>query len=325
MLKMKKTFLYLLAAISLVHVSSYASNTWMLDDEQNWDLIATDEQKKFVENMTFAQKLVNDGNTKDAKSEFAAIKKNFSELSGKDFDLFVKSEILLSNRKLVKSARSFEKLLTKYSESILRDMAIKREYEIGINFLNGRKKVVLGFIAIKGNTEGISILEKMIDHAGVDSPIAIESSVAIAKNYEKRKKFDEAYLKWYEIYSLVKSNSILKRDALYEMAKAKHASYNKNPESKKPFYDSTTLRAAKSYYEMLKSYYPEYADEIGVDDTLKVIIEQLAYKELSIGLYYQKMGNIQSANLYFDMVISNWPDSKSAEIAQNMLKENTES
>jgi outer membrane protein assembly factor BamD (BamD/ComL family) len=118
---------------------------------------------------------------------------------------------------------------------------------------------------------------------------------------------------------------VLRRDALLGMAKAKYSIYNKNPESRKPFYDASCLRSARSYYQMLKSYYPDYAQETGVDETLDVIAEQLAYKELSVGLYYHKMGNIQSANLYFDMVISNWPKSKSAEIAQNKLNKNTES
>ena len=102
----------------------------------------------------------------------------------------------------------------------------------------------------------------------------------------------------------------------------KFAVYNKNPESKKAFYDSSCLQTAQTYFEMFESSYPEYAKEIGVSETLNVIKEELAYKELSIGLFYQRTGYKQSANLYFDMVINNWPESKSAETARNMLKKN---
>ena len=325
MLKYKKLFIYLFAAFSLIQTSAFATNTWLLQDDQNWDLVANEAQKKFLTNIVAAQNLANEGKTKKATKEFAAIKKNFPDFADKALNLFVKAELQLSKMKLTDAARSYDKLLTKYKDSILRDLAIKRQYEIGMTFLDGRKKVVLGFIRIKGDTEGISILEKMIDHAGFDSKISIDASVAIAENYEKRKKFDEAYLKWYEIYSLAKSDSIIKRDALLGMAKAKYSVYNKNPESRKPFYDASCLRSARSYYEMLKRYYSDYAEEIGVDETLNAIKEQLAYKELSIGLYYEKMGNIQAANLYFDMVMSNWPESKSAEIAQNKLNSKTKS
>ena len=269
--------------------------------------------------------MVDDGKTKAARKEFKHIKENHSEFSGPDLDLFIKAELLLSQKKLTESARNYDKLLTKYSESLLSNKAVNREYEIGMTFLDGRKKIVLGLIPISGYEEGISILEKMIDHAGIDEQISIDASVAIAKNYEKREKFNEAYLKWWEIYSLVKKDDIINRDALLGMAKAEFSIYNRNPESKKPFYDASCLLTAKTYFEMLKSNYPEYAQEIGVSETLNVISEELAHKELSIGLYYQRTGNKQSANLYFDMVISNWPKSRSAETAQNMLDKNNES
>ncbi len=325
MLKNKKILICLLAACSLINVSASASNTWLLNEDQNWDLIATDEQKEFIGELAEVQNLVNDGKTKKAQKQFASIKKKFPDFRGKELNLFIKAELLLSKMKLAEAARKYDKLLSKYPESILKNMSIKREYEIGTAFLNGSKNVVLGFLPLKGESEGIGILEKMTDHAGFDSAIGVDASVKIAKNYEKRKKYNEAYFKWYEIYSLRKTDSVLKRDALYAMAQAKQALYNANPESRKPFYDASCLRSAKSYYEMLKAYYTDFAQEKGVDEILNVITEQLAYKELSVGLYYEKVGNIQSANLYYDMVINNWPKSKSAEIAQNKLNQNTKS
>jgi tetratricopeptide (TPR) repeat protein len=325
MLKCKKILINLTIAIFLASISSLQAKTWRLEENQSWDLIATNNKEKFLTEISDAQKMVDDCKTKAARKEFKDIKENHSEFSGPDLDLFIKAELLLSQKKLTESARNYDKLLTKYSESLLSNKAVNREYEIGMTFLDGRKKIVLGLIPIAGYEEGISILEKMIDHAGIDKQISIDASVAIAKNYEKREKFNEAYLKWWEIYSLVKKDDIINRDALLGMAKAEFAIYNRNPESKKPFYDGSCLLTAKTYFEMLKSNYPEYAQEIGVSETLNVISEELAHKELSIGLYYQRTGNKQSANLYFDMVISDWPKSRSAETAQNMLDKNNES
>ena len=325
MQKYKKTLVYILAAYSLFSIPAYASNTWHLEEDQNWDLIASDSQKNFFTKIEEAQVLVNKGKAKKAKKQFEAIKEDFPEFLGKELNLFIKAELLLSKMNLSGAARKYDKLLSKYPDSVFKDKSVKRQYEIGMTYLNGRKKVFIGIIKLNAVGEGIGILEKMIDHAGFDSPLGIDASVEIAGNYEKREKFDEAYLKWYEIYSLSKADSVIKRDALFGMAKTKQGVYNKNPEARKPFYDASCLRSAKSYYEMLKTYYPEYANEVGVEQTLNIITEQLAYKELSIGLYYQKVGNIQSANLYYDMVISNWPKSKSAQIAQNKLNENTKS
>ena len=306
-----------------------SENTWRLEDDQNWDVVATDNTQKndFLKKITEIQDLIDKASrephgrtsrVKTAKNDFDKLKENFPDFVGADLDLFINAEMLLAKHKFSKAAKNYDKLIKNYTDSILSDLAIKRLFDIGKAYLDGQKQVVLGIFKISGNSEGIRILEKVTDYAGYDSKMGIEASVAIAKNYEKNKKFNEAYLKWWEIYSLGKKD-IIDRDALLGMAKAKYDIYNNNPEAKKPFYDSSCLKSAKSYYLMLKSYYPEYAKQINVDETLNVITEQLAYKELSTGLYYQDKGYQQSANLYFDMVISNWPESKSAEIARNML------
>jgi len=164
-------------------------------------------------------------------------------------------------------------------------------------------------------------MEKITERAGIDSPIGFKAALAAAKNYEKRKLFNEAYTKWRQI-SLQWQTTQLGKEALLSMAKCKHAEYNKHPENKRTFYDSANLSTAKTHYLKFKSQYPKDAQEIGVDETVKQIDEQLAQKQLSIASYYQKTGHIQSANLYFDMVIKDWPGTKAAESAKQARTKN---
>ena len=322
MLKYQKILINLVILISLLPLSCSQDKMSNPEANQNWDSLSNETKQMFLTKISDAQEIVDKGKSKAAKREYTAIKKGFSDFLGPDIDLFIEAEIFLANRSFSDAARKYDNMLTNYRSSILADKAINREYEIGMSFLKGRKKIVIGFIPISGYDEGIEILEKMIDHAGINKQISIDASIAIAKNYEKREKFNEAYLKWWEIYSLVKKNETVNRDALLEMAKMKFAVYNKNPEPKQAYYDASCLQTAQTYYEMFKTSYPEYAEEIGVNETLNVIKEELAHKELTIGLFYQRTGFIQSANLYFDMVINNWPETKSAETARNMLKKN---
>jgi tetratricopeptide (TPR) repeat protein len=322
MLKYKIIFAVLMFAIIPSAFSFSQEKTWRLEENQNWDVVQIDSRTKFLSDISDAQKTVDEDKTKAARKEFAVIKANYSDFSGPDLDLFIKAELLLSQKKLSKAARSYDNMLVKYPESTLSDLAIIRESRIGMAFLNGRKKMALGFVPISGSEEGIGILEKMIDHAGYVKQISVDASIAIAKNYEKRKKFNDAYLKWYEIYSLANKNDTINKDALLGMAKAKLAVYDRNKVSRRPFYDASCLRTAKTYFEMFQSSYPQEAENLNIGETLNTITEQLAQKELNTGLYYQRTGNKESANLYFDMVISDWPKSKSAEIASIMLNKN---
>ena len=321
MLKYKKQLIELLILGVLSGLSTIYANTWQLEDNQNWDLVATDNQSKFLKAIAETQKIVDENQTKTAKKYFEKIKEDFTDFSGPDLDLFIKAELFLSDKKLTTAARTFDKLLKKYPESKLRDISIDRMFEIGKIYLGGKKKVLLSFIQISGYAEGIRILEKVTDYAGIDSQIGTDAAVAVAQNYEKREKFHEAYLKWWEISSQWQTGPI-GRDALLGMAKAKHAIYNKNPEQKRSYYDASCLRSARSYYERFKLLFPEDAKAIDVDGTIDEINEQLAYKEFVTAQYYQQTGSRQSANLYYDMVTTNWPETKGAQKAKEILTEN---
>lgn len=281
---------------------------------------SAESEDKFLAAVAEAKKFVETGPPSAAREAYDAIKTDFPETAGPDFDIFVKAEIYYCKNRFAKAVRNYNKMLTEFPKSRLTDAALDREFAVATAYLAGRKKTLLGFIKIKGYAEGIKIMEKIAERVGLDTQMGIDASVAVAQNYEQRKKFNEAFLKWWEI-SLEWEIGPVGRDALLGMARNKHAVYNKPPEHKRPFYDASCLNSAKSYYGRFKLLYPKEAKEIGVDEILTEIDEQLAYKQLSIGRYYQRTGHIQSANLYFDMVVNEWPGSKAAQQAKELLSE----
>ncbi len=307
----------ILVALSAVFSIAWAG-TWRLEEGGDWKQVSQQGQDKFQMAVAEGKKLVNTGQTKAARKAFEQLKQDFPEIAGPDLDRYIKAELLLSRRKLTKAARNYDKLLTDFPQTRLREAALERMFAIGTAYLGGQKKKFFGFIKISGYAEGIRIMEKVTDRAGIDSTMGVEAAIAVARNYEKREKLQEAYLKWWEI-SLEWQTGIIGRDALLGMAQAKHAIYNKPPENKRPFYDASSLRSARSYYERFRLLYPEDAKTIGVEKILNEIVEQLAHKEYVTGQYYQKTGNIQSANLYYNMVVSNWPESTAAKGANSML------
>jgi outer membrane protein assembly factor BamD (BamD/ComL family) len=94
------------------------------------------------------------------------------------------------------------------------------------------------------------------------------------------------------------------------MARTKYAAY------RGPEYDGSSLISAKSYYENFRLRYPEEAGRIKTDEILSRIDEQLAEKQLRIAKYYDKLGSIEPANMYYQMVVDNWPQSRAAESAR---------
>ena len=159
-------------------------------------------------------------------------------------------------------------------------------------------------------------MEKITDSAGIQSPLGLRASLAIARNYHERQMYNEEYLKWWEISLQYKTGQIAK-NALIGMAASKHAIYNRHPEEKRPFYDPANLATAKTYYlKFAATYSPEDVEKRGINALINQINEQLAEKQLTTARYYHRTGHIQSANLYYDMVIQDYPQTKAAEAAK---------
>ncbi|MBA7481862.1 Cell division coordinator CpoB [subsurface metagenome] len=314
MLEYKMRFVVVLAVVSLLSaLPVVGGETWRLEQGRDWKAVSDEGRDKYLLAVAQIKKLVVTGQAEQAGEAFDKLKKDFPEISGPDLDAFIEGELLFCKGKFTRAVRAYDKFLRKYPESELYEAALDREFAIATAFLAGQRIRVLGIFKMKGYASGVKTMERISDRAG-DAPIAKKAAVAVAKSYEKRRKFNEAYYKWSEISSRWPTGT-LGRDALLGMARCKHAEYQG------PKYDVSNLVSAKSYYENFRLRYSEDAVKIGVDGRLEQINEQLAYKRFSIGRYYQKTGNEESANLYYRMVIRDWPDSKATEMAKEKINQ----
>jgi outer membrane protein assembly factor BamD (BamD/ComL family) len=310
MLKWQVRFLavFVLILTAFQIAGAAGAETWRLEKGKDWKAVTGQGNDKYFSDVAEIKRLVNMGKASDAEKKLAQLKKDFPEIAGRDLDAFMKGEMLFARGKFVKAVRKYDKFLAKYPESELYGAALDREYAIATAFLAGEKKTVLGIFRIRGYDEGEKIMEKISDRAG-DAPIAERALLAVARSYEKRTKFNEASGKWSEV-SYRWPTGEAGKEALLGMARCKHAAY------KGPGYDSSSLVSAKSYYEDFKQRYPADAEKIDIDGKLKQIVEQLAYKQFSIGRYYQRTGSVQPANSYYQMVLDNWPGSTAAKMVK---------
>ncbi len=311
-------FIVVFVVISLLcwPVGAASAKTWRLDQNRQWKAVSTEGQDKYLLAVSEIKQLVNTGRTKDAAKAVIKLKKDFPEIAGPDLDAFIEAEMLFAKGKFSKAAKSYNKLLTEYPESKLYEAALDRQFSIATAFLAGRKRPILKIFKMRAYSEGARIMGNISDRAG-DAPIAIKAAVSVVKSLERRGKFNDAYFEWSQISSRWPTGQTGK-DALLGMARCKHAAY------KGPKYNASELISAKSYYENFKLRYPKDAKEIGVDKILKQITEQQAEKQFSIGQYYQKVGDKQSANLYYQMVLNNWPESTAAEKTKQEINKRQE-
>ncbi len=313
MLKYKIIIVGALVQIAaLAVIQPISAETWKLQKGQEWKPLSDKSQDKYLQEVARIKKLVSTGQTEAVRLAFKKLKEDFPKIAGPDLEAFIGAEILFSEGKFAKAAENYEKFLNKFPESKLYEAALDRQFTIATAFLAGQKKPVLKVFKIKGYAEGTRMMEKIGDRAG-NSPVGVQATVAVAESYEKRGKFDEAYQQWSQIASKW-STGVTGKQALLNMARCKHADY------RGPKYDAANLVSAKTYYENFDSHYPADANRLAIDEKLKQIEEQRAYKQFSVGQYYQKTQNKQSADFYYQMVIDKWPNTKAATMAKAAMK-----
>jgi outer membrane protein assembly factor BamD (BamD/ComL family) len=106
------------------------------------------------------------------------------------------------------------------------------------------------------------------------------------------------------------------------MAEDNLAAYDQPSEQKRSNYDASKLTTARTYYAKFLALYPEDAKDDDVPDKMQHIDEEMACKQLTIGQFYRRTGKHQAANLYFDMVVRNWPNTEAGAMAKEALQGN---
>ena len=306
---MRKVFMTAVLAFVLAGVAN--SDTWRLDSSGQWDKI----NKKDGLSLEIAElkQLVFEGKAALAEEKIEQLKQQHPAGFGEDFDEFAKAEILYAKGKFIKAVRQYNKFLDAYPQSEYYPAAIERQFSIANAFLSGQKKRVLKIFKLNAYDEAAGIMESIAVRTG-DSPMAQKAMTTLAAGFQNKKKYEEAFFVWNDINAKWPGDDVGK-NSLRGMADSLYLDY------RGPWFDGAGLNNSKSYYELYEEKFPAAAQSEQVDNRLGQIEQELAYKELKTGDYYRKTKNYKSANLYYRMVIENWPSSPAAELAQRRLAE----
>ncbi len=315
-------YVALAVCVALSYSHRAAAETWRLKNGEKWESTTAGPDEQYLHAIAEIKKLVQEGEARAAKDIVKQLKAEFPDRVGPDLNLFVDGELRYWKNRYGKALVKYEKLLKNYPGSEFADAAMQREYDIAQAYLEGRKKVVLGFIRISGYAEGVEIMEKTSDRAGIDEPdsVGLNAAIAVAEHYERTEQYLEGYLKWSEIASYWETGPIGKR-AIYRMAEDNFLAYNRHNPAERHRFDASKLTTAKTYYERFLALYPTEAAQNDVPAKIKQIDEDMAYKQFKIGEYYRRVGKDRAAYLYFDMVIQSWPKTEAAEMARQAITE----
>jgi len=288
-----------------------AVQTLHLRRDGTWAQLGSDALSRFLLRVSDVKQAIFEGKVAEAQAALTALKQEFPGIVGPDLDAFMAAEAIYARGQWVEAVRAYDTFMDSWPESRFYESALEREFSIATAFLKGEKRRVLKVLKLSGYEEGAKIMQRIADRAG-DAPIAKRALLALARSYEERGEYLDAYETWADIANRWPTGPT-GQTALVEMAQSLHSAY------KGPLYDPTSLISARTYYKNYQLRYPQDAEAREIEGKIALIREQLAYKQYSTGVYYERVDHPEAARYYYELVRDNWPGTNAARMAEAKL------
>lgn len=221
----------------------------------------------------------------------------------------------LCNEKLKKyyqAFKAYQKVMEIYPSTSRMDEVIKREYNIGELFYEGQKRKFFGVDILPAIDQAIEVFRSIVENAPY-SQYADKAQYNLGLCYKKLKDYSAATA---EFEALVDKypESPLAGQAKYQLA---HCSYKA---SLKPEYDTENADKA---IEEFKSVIESQKDDRLIEEAKSNIFElenKKAQSSYQIAQFYEKRRKYNSAKIYYQEVVDNYPNTPWAAKAIERLK-----
>lgn len=300
---MKKNIVFLLIALLISQTSAKVSFAYWIWTPQSGRFInpkyAVKEtpQKQFDWAMSFFAS----SDYKRALSEFEKLIKQYplSTLASE-----AQYYLALSYENLGKYYTAFENyqlVIDKYPYTERVDEIIEREYHIGNYFYTGQKAKILGMAILPAKDKAVEIFNTVVENAPYGKYADI-AQYKLGQCHMDLKDYINAALAFKEIIENYPKSPLVD-DAKYKIAMCA-ADSTTGPE----YNEEDTDKAIKEFKDFVKRY-PDSHMEKEARSFIKKLENQKAQNTFNIAQFYEKQGNTESAIIYYEEILSKYPES----------------
>ncbi|MFC1620989.1 outer membrane protein assembly factor BamD [Candidatus Omnitrophota bacterium] len=209
--------------------------------------------------------------------------------------------------------KAYQKVIDLYPYTDFVDEVIEREFKIGNMFLSGEKVSVLGPLKMPAKDKAIEIFKAVAE----TSPYGKYADQAVFKTglaYKDIADYDSAIMSFKEVIDKYPDSELVDT-ARYKLAECSKLL------SLKPDYDQTPTIAAREEFEEFIEKHPD--SEIS-EDAKEIVIklkDREAENAYKVAEFYESRRMNESAVIYYEDIIRNYPGTQWAKKAQERLGE----
>jgi outer membrane protein assembly factor BamD len=313
---MKRILLSLFIIMALTSAPAYSYWIWTPKTGKwiNPKNLPKDSPK---EQFVYAKSFLDQKKYDEAKREFRkllkAYPKSFEASEGQYFLGVIDQE----QGNLYEAYLAFQKTIDKYPFSERIQEIIGLEYSIGEKFMAGEKRKAMG-ITLPVDNPAIEIFGKVVENSTY-GPLAPKAQYKLALVLKGLQRYYEAEDEFNKVISRY-PDSEWSTAARYQIATCRAAL------SKGPAYDQGSAQEAKEKFEEFVKDHPDAVLSLDAEKNISQLREKEAESSFNIARFYEKQKLFDSARVYYNEVINNYPESswapQAVERTQLMEREN---
>lgn len=261
-----------------------------------------------------ARSLLLDGDHRKAWRETEKFINYYEDSDLRDENQFLRGEIRMAQGKLLDAAREFQSLIANYPDTDLYDAAIDKQYEIGDRYFErGQEKMDERWAIWKKRPlrRAVEVYSMVIENQPFTAEAARAQYQVGLCRYTTENYLEAAFdyrrvIEDYPGSDWVDEASYGLAMTYYDMALP-------------PDYDQTPSQLAIDAINSFGNRYPQDERLASLREKEAEMRERIAQQQLQTAQFYEKRRRFESAKIYYEIVVDEYPDSDAAQTASQWL------
>jgi tetratricopeptide (TPR) repeat protein len=291
------------------------TTTYALDESGNWSTSQAPEPGSDEAVLALARQQIAQGRPGRA---FGTIDEWLSPRERTDHPLLAQAFLLRADARSAdgdeyQALYDYEAVIKNFPGAPEYVTALERELDIGVKYVNGTRRKMLGMRIVEAEAVGEELLLRIHERLP-GSRLAERAGIELADHYYRTRDLDSAAV----AYELFQANN--PRSA-YAMRARQRQIFSNLGRFKGPRYDSTKLTDTRLLIERFQRDYPAQAEQLGLDETLSARVDESAAEQwLDAADWHVRRDDPAAARLVLARLVRAHPQSAAAQRALALME-----
>lgn len=309
-----RLYIALILVLGVMVVAQPAYGFWVWTPESGkWENPKYAAKDTPLEQLEYARAFYEEKNFKLALKEFKKLIKYYPLSKEAPTAQYYIGRIMEELDNPYAAFKAYQKVIDQYPYTELVDEVIEREFKIGEEFFTGKKFKILGPLSIPAKDKAIEVFKAVADNAPYGK-YAESSLFKTGLAHKDIADYESAMLVFKDLIDRYPSSSLIDR-ARYQLAECSKLM------SLRTDYDQTPTTLAREEFEDFIEKHPDSEMSAEAKGIVERLRDQEAESTFKVGTFYESRRMPESAVIYYNDIIQNYPDTQWAKSARERLNE----